>query len=63
MKKHDRALKAKGFHQVSPKADRAIVTKSILTNKKGVAVRMIERGWWKPKKYIKHPGAQTGVWE
>ena len=50
MKKHDRALKAKGFRQVSPKVDGAIVTVTTLKCSKyreEVKPRTITRGWMK----------------
>ena len=45
MKKQDRALKLKGFRQVNPNTEGAIVTTSRLKNKKKQVTKTITRGW------------------
>lgn len=47
MKKQDRKLKLKGFHQVSLGTEGAIETTSHIKNKKHQVVRTIMRAWAK----------------
>ena len=47
MKRCDRALKRKGYKQVSSSVEGAIHTTSTLKNKKGEVVRTIDRWWHK----------------
>jgi hypothetical protein len=47
MKKCDRALKLKGWHQVDTRTDGAVRTMSWLKDSNGNKTEMIERAWSK----------------